>query len=100
VLQAETDDCHLCPSHSSQVASDERSFMAALAQKGPLAVAIEADQQAFQFYAEGVFTATCGDKLDHGVALVGYGLDDETKLPFFKIKNRYSIFKWRSVPDM
>jgi C1A family cysteine protease len=39
---------------------------------GPVSVAIEADQSAFQFYTSGVFDADCGDQLDHGVLAVGY----------------------------
>ena len=42
---------------------------------GPVAVAIEADQKLFQFYSTGIFTATCGTNLDHGVGLVGYTND-------------------------
>jgi len=40
---------------------------------GVVAVAIEADQSAFQFYRSGIFTAACGRQLDHGVLAVGYG---------------------------
>jgi len=45
---------------------------AALA-KGPVAVLIEADQQAFQFYSSGVITKGCGADLNHAVLAVGYG---------------------------
>jgi len=45
---------------------------AALA-KGPVSVAIEADQYAFQGYTGGVITSGCGKQLDHGVLAVGYG---------------------------
>jgi C1A family cysteine protease len=45
---------------------------AALA-KGPVSVAIEADQMAFQSYTSGVITSGCGTNLDHGVLAVGYG---------------------------
>jgi C1A family cysteine protease len=43
---------------------------------GPVSVAIEADQKAFQFYKGGIIdTPTCGTNLDHGVLVVGFGTD-------------------------
>ena len=43
---------------------------------GPVSVAIEADQKAFQFYTGGIIdTSTCGTNLDHGVLVVGFGTD-------------------------
>ena len=44
--------------------------------KGPVSVAIEADQLVFQFYNGGIITQNCGENLDHGVLAVGYGTDD------------------------
>ena len=43
--------------------------------KGPVSVAIEADQFAFQGYTGGIITSGCGKQLDHGVLAVGYGTD-------------------------
>jgi len=44
--------------------------------KGPVSVAVEADQSAWQFYSGGVLDdPSCGETLDHGVLLVGYGTD-------------------------
>jgi len=55
--------------------------------KGPVSVAIEADQMAFQSYTSGVITSGCGTNLDHGVLAVGYGtLDGED---FFLVKNSW-----------
>jgi C1A family cysteine protease len=53
----------------------------------PVAVAIEADENAFQFYSSGVLTKPCGTNLDHGVLLVGYGT--EGGLDYYKVKNSW-----------
>jgi len=59
---------------------------AALA-KGPVSVAIEADQSAFQFYTSGVLTKGCGQQLDHGVLAVGYGVENGQE--YFLVKNSW-----------
>ena len=60
--------------------------LVAAAALGPVSVAIEADQPAFQHYKSGVFDAPCGTKLDHGVLVVGYDADSYT------VKNRCEPF--------
>merc|ERR1719198_1171200 len=50
---------------------------------GPVSVAIEADQMAFQLYSGGVLSSGCGTNLDHGVLAVGYTADA------FKVKNSW-----------
>jgi len=57
--------------------------------EGPVAIAIEADQSAFQQYNSGVLTATCGTQLDHGVLLVGYGT--EGGYDYWKVKNSWGM---------
>jgi len=57
------------------VAAGSETQLLTVATKQPVSVAIEADQMGFQFYSGGVFTATCGKNLDHGVLVVGYGTD-------------------------
>mmetsp|Transcript_62023 Transcript_62023/g.192538 ORF Transcript_62023/g.192538 Transcript_62023/m.192538 type:complete len:383 (-) Transcript_62023:575-1723(-) len=66
---------------------DERALMEAVA-KQPVAVAIEADQMAFQLYSGGVLTKECGAKLDHGVLLVGYGTD-ANGIDYWRVKNSW-----------
>ena len=65
----------------------ETALLTAIAQQ-PVSVAVEADQNVFQFYNGGVMTATCGTNLDHGVLAVGYGTDP-TQGDFYKVKNSW-----------
>lgn len=62
------------------------ALMTAVA-KQPVSVAIEADQDSFQFYSSGVLTKPCGTNLDHGVLLVGYGT--QSGLDYYKVKNSW-----------
>jgi len=57
----------------------------------PVSVAIEADQAAFQNYKSGVITAGCGQSLDHGVLVVGYGTDSKSSEPYWKVKNSWGV---------
>lgn len=67
--------------------NSQLALMTAVVQQ-PVAVAIEADENAFQFYSSGVLTKPCGTNLDHGVLLVGYGTD-ATGLDYYKVKNSW-----------
>jgi C1A family cysteine protease len=66
--------------------NSETALMAALVQQ-PVSVAVEADQDTFQFYSKGVMTKTCGTNLDHGVLAVGYGTQGGQD--FYKVKNSW-----------
>merc|ERR1712070_1243440 len=52
-------------------------------QNGPVSIAVEADQSAFQRYTSGTITSGCGTNLDHGVLAVGYGDS------YYKVKNSW-----------
>jgi len=71
----------------NDVTSDSETQMLAAVSKGPVSVAIEADQSGFQFYKTGVFSGTCGANLDHGVLVVGYGTDSGKD--YWKVKNSW-----------
>ena len=64
----------------------EDALMQAIS-KQPVAIAIEADSIMFQFYKEGVFNSHCGTNLDHGVLLIGYGIENNNK--YWLVKNSW-----------
>jgi C1A family cysteine protease len=55
--------------------------------KQPVSIAIQADQKDFQLYKSGVYTGSCGTKLDHGVLTVGYGTLDGAD--YYRVKNSW-----------
>jgi len=70
-------------------ADDEHALMSAVAQQ-PVSIAIEADLPVFQLYKSGVLSGMCGAKLDHGVLVVGYGVDQKFG-PYWKVKNSWDL---------
>lgn len=66
--------------------NSETALLTAIVQQ-PVSVAVEADQDCFQFYTSGVMTSTCGTQLDHGVLAVGYGTQGSDD--YYKVKNSW-----------
>lgn len=72
------------------ITPNNESALAQAVYKQPVSIAIEADQSVFQFYSSGVLTSSeCGTNLDHGVTLVGFGVDSNTGKKFWKVKNSW-----------
>ncbi|KAJ8921571.1 hypothetical protein NQ315_010476 [Exocentrus adspersus] len=72
------------------IPQDENALLDAVANAGPIAVAINADH--FQNYAGGVFDdgACTGDSLDHGVLVAGYGNQDGRD--YWLVKNSWGTW--------
>lgn len=66
--------------------NNETQMAAWLAQNGPIAIAVDASS--WQTYTGGVMTDCTSQQLDHGVLLVGFGVDGST--PYWTIKNSWS----------
>ena len=73
----------------SDVEKNNQLDLKAAVALGPVSIAVEADTKIFQFYSGGVVTdiALCGQNLDHGVLIVGYGV--ENGLKYWLVKNSW-----------
>ncbi|KAK2973258.1 hypothetical protein RJ640_001914 [Escallonia rubra] len=85
--QKERDQAATISGHKRVRPNDETSLQAAVANQ-PVAVAIDAGGYNFQLYSHGVFSGYCGTNLNHGVAAVGYGVEEDgTK--YWLVKNSW-----------
>ena len=91
--EAKSESCPFCDTVATfndcvDVTSNNQLHLKEAVSRGPVSVAIEADTTAFQFYSSGVITgSSCGDTLDHGVLVVGYG--EEDGVMYWLVKNSW-----------
>jgi len=66
--------------------ADEDSMVAALNTQGPLSVGVDATY--WSFYSGGIYKSLCStDRMNHGVLLVGYGVENGTN--YWIVKNSW-----------
>jgi len=96
--QGEDGSCHFKSanigakfSNWNMVSGNETQMAAYLFANGPISIAVDAEE--WQFYIGGVFDFPwCGESLDHGVLIVGYGVETDwfdEPLDFWVIKNSW-----------
>ncbi|KAG9149917.1 hypothetical protein Leryth_009993 [Lithospermum erythrorhizon] len=71
----------------------DESVLEAAVSRQPVSVAIDASGSEFQLYSSGVFTGDCGNSLNHGVTIVGYGVEKGVK--YWLVRNSWGS-KWGS----
>jgi len=96
--EAEDDKCRYNPKNSGATdkgfvdipSGDEQALMKAIATVGPVSVAIDASQETFQLYSEGVYydPKCSSEELDHGVLAVGYGTTEQGE-DYWLVKNSW-----------
>lgn len=74
-------------SDCAEVEANKSAALKSAVYTQPVAISVEADTLAFQFYNHGVFSGKCGTDLDHGIVLTGYGTVGG--VDFWKCKNSW-----------
>ncbi|XP_059284256.1 ervatamin-B [Lycium ferocissimum] len=73
-----------------QVPDNEDALQTAVV-KQPISVAIDAMGYDFQLYSGGIYSGIfCGHMLNHGVTLIGYGVEDDEK--YWLVKNSWGSY--------
>jgi cathepsin L len=83
--------CNKVAQISSYVALDKNETLLqnAVGTVGPVSIAVDASGDGWMHYSTGVYTAPCGQDLDHGVLVVGYGTDSVSNKDYWVVKNSW-----------
>lgn len=91
----ERQNCQSCVSKNvisdySDVRENNELLLKRAVAKQPVSVAIQANLSSFRFYKTGIYSDNdCGDNLDHGVLIVGYGKDRFLDIDYWIVKNSW-----------
>ncbi|XP_030752387.1 cathepsin L1-like [Sitophilus oryzae] len=81
-----------CTGYVNIAEGDEKGMEIAVSTQGPIAVAIDASREGFQFYSDGIYyDPECGngqDDVNHAVLIVGYGQEPNGQ-KYWMVKNSY-----------
>lgn len=70
-------------------ATIEDMMKVAVATHGAVAIGINAENM--MLYAGGIYTGPCDNGINHGVVLIGYGVDEVTNLKYWIVRNSWGI---------
>ena len=90
----QSDNCNnvLKITNYSDVQQNNEHILKMAVAKQPVSVAIQANISSFQLYKRGIYQDTeCGNQLDHGVLIVGYGRDKLYDLDYWIVKNSWGV---------
>ena len=69
---------------------NEETMMQAVNTEGPIKVSIYASRDGFRSYAGGVYSDDgCGQSTNHAVTVTGYGIDSESGMDYWMVKNSW-----------
>ena len=72
------------------ISSNNETLLKAIVSQQPVSVAIQANLTSFRLYSQGVYSdEECGDELDHGVLIIGYGTQNGSD--YWLIKNSWGL---------
>jgi len=90
ICQSDKCDNIVTINNYSDVVKQNEHILKIAVSKQPVSVAIQANISSFKFYKSGVYQDhDCGDQLDHGVLIVGYGTDQLYNLDYWIVKNSW-----------
>ena len=72
------------------ITSNNEKALKRVVSQQPVSVAIQANTRSFQMYSSGIYSdLSCGNQLDHGVLIVGYGYDLFHDMEYWIVKNSW-----------